>query len=156
MATTAAGLVLRSGQAKKRVELRGSYVDYLMVGSDSRGCSLFKFDVAPGFDTGAHYHTKIEEFFYVVEGQLDLRSGDRVVRAGPGTFVFVPPGVPHSISNSGKERGSLLLGCVPPGHENYFDELADLLAKPGPPDTKAIAALREKYDTIQLSNLQSK
>src|SRR5579872_934731 len=124
MATAAAGLIFQAGQAKKRVELRGSYVDYLITAADSKGCSLFKFDVAPGFDTGAHYHTKIEEFFYVVEGELDLRSGDRTVHAGPGTFVFVPPGVPHSIANHGNQRGSLLLGCVPPGHENYFDELA--------------------------------
>jgi mannose-6-phosphate isomerase-like protein (cupin superfamily) len=156
MATAAAGLVFQAGQAKKRVELRGSYVDYLITSSDSKGCSLFKFDVAPGFDTGAHYHTKIEEFFYVVEGELDLRSGDRTVHASAGTFVFVPPGVPHSIANPGSRRSSLLLGCSPPGHENYFDELADLLANPGPPDTKTVAALREKYDTIQLSSLQSK
>jgi quercetin dioxygenase-like cupin family protein len=150
------GVILQAGQSKKRAELRGSYVDYLLTGSDSQGCSLFKLDVASGFDTGAHYHTKIEELFYVLEGELDLRSGEQVVKAVPGTFIFVPPGVTHSIANSGKGRGLMLLGCIPPGHENYFDELATLLANAGPPDSKAIAALREKYDTIQLSGLQSK
>ena len=48
--------------------------------------------VAPGFDTGAHYHTTIEEIFYVLEGELTLRAGDRRVQGGPGTFVFVPIG----------------------------------------------------------------
>jgi quercetin dioxygenase-like cupin family protein len=53
---------------------------------------VFEFSVAPGFDTGAHYHTKIEEIFYVLEGELTLRAGDRVVQGGAGTFVFVPIG----------------------------------------------------------------
>lgn len=135
---------------------RGSGMDYLMTRKDSKECSLFEFDLAPGFDTGSHYHTKTEEFFYVLEGELDLRSGEQIVRAMPGTFVFVPSGVAHSIANPGSKRARMLLGCLPAGHENYFDELSALLAKAGPPDPQAISLLREKYDTIQLSGLQSK
>jgi quercetin dioxygenase-like cupin family protein len=150
-----AGVVVQTGQAK-RVDLHGSHLDYLLTAKDSKGCSLFEFDLAPGFDTGVHYHTKLEEFFYVLEGEIDLRSNDRVVRAGPGTFAFAPPGVRHAITNSGSNRARMLIGCIPPGHENYFDELAALLAKGGPPDAEAISALRKKYDTIQLSGMQSK
>jgi len=152
---SSAGVVVQSGQAKQ-VDLRGSRIGYLLTAKDSRGCSLFEFDVAPGFDTGAHYHTKIEEFFYVIEGEFDLRSGERVFQAGPGTFVFVPPGTTHHIANKTGKRARMLLGCVPPGHEGYFDELSSLLEKSGPPDTEAIGALRKKYDTIQVSALQSK
>jgi mannose-6-phosphate isomerase-like protein (cupin superfamily) len=149
------GVVVEPGRAK-RVELRGSWLNYLVTGKDSKGCSLFEFEVAPGFDTGVHYHTRIEEFFYVLEGELDLRSGDELVHAKPGTFVFVPLGTTHSIANRGTRRARLLLGCLKPGHEDYFDELAVLLATVGPPDKEAIAALRRKYDTIQVSALQSK
>jgi quercetin dioxygenase-like cupin family protein len=148
------GVVLERGRAK-RVDLRGSRLDYLLTEKDSKGCSLFEFDVAPGFDTGRHYHTAMEEFFFVLEGKVDLRSGDRVVSGEPGTFVFVPPGVVHAITNSGTKRARLLLGCVPPGHENYFDELAALLAKEGPPDPALVGALRKKYDTIQVSGMQA-
>jgi hypothetical protein len=41
----------------------------------------------------------------------------------------------------------------PPTHDRYFDELAEILAADGPPDSAAIAALRERYDTRQLSSL---
>jgi len=41
----------------------------------------------------------------------------------------------------------------PPGHDRYFDELAVILAADGPADSDAIAALRKKYDTEQLSSL---
>jgi len=152
---SAVGVVVPAGKAK-RVDLRGSHLDYLLTGENSKGCSLFEFDVSPGFATGVHYHTRIEEFFYILDGVLDLRSGEDVIHATPGTLVCIPPGVNHSISNSGSNRARTLMGCSPPGHENYFDELAALLAKAGPPDREAIAALRKKYDTIQVSALQSK
>jgi mannose-6-phosphate isomerase-like protein (cupin superfamily) len=147
--------VVQSGQARG-VELRGSRIDYLLTAKHSKGCSLFAADLAPGFDTGAHYHTRIEEFFYMLEGELELRCGDRVIEATPGTFVFVPVGTPHGIANRGSQRARMLLGCLPAGHENYFDELAALLARGGAPDPVAIGALRSRYDTIQLSGLQAK
>ena len=41
----------------------------------------------------------------------------------------------------------------PPGHDRYFDELAEILAVEGPPDSNAIAELRRRYDTEQISSL---
>jgi quercetin dioxygenase-like cupin family protein len=140
----------------KRVNLRGSWLKYLMTGKDSKNCSLFEFQAAPGFDTGRHYHTVLEEFFFVIDGELDLSSGDQVIHAGPGTFLFVAPGTPHSIANPGTKPARLLMGCLPAGHENYFDELAAILEQEGAPDVQAIGALRKKYDTIQVSGLQAR
>jgi hypothetical protein len=40
-------------------------------------------------------------------------------------------------------------------HERYFEELAAILAKPGSPDVQAIAALRKRYDTEQVSALST-
>jgi quercetin dioxygenase-like cupin family protein len=148
------GIILQAGEAQG-VSLRDTRIDYLVTADQSRHCSVFEFSVAPGFDTGAHYHTKIEELFYVLEGELNLRSGDRTIRGGPGTFVFVPPGAAHSFGNPGPGVGRLLVICAPPGHEKYFDELASLVAKGGRPDADALAKLRSKYDTIQLSSLTS-
>jgi quercetin dioxygenase-like cupin family protein len=148
-------VVIQPGEAK-RTMLRTTGVDYLSTAAESKWCSMFELFVAPGFDTGAHYHTRIEEFFYVLEGELALRAGEKLVIGGPGTFVFIPPGVAHSIANAGSKPARMLLGCSPPGHEKYFDELNALLAGSGPPDPAAIAALRNKYDTIQISGLQSK
>jgi hypothetical protein len=40
-------------------------------------------------------------------------------------------------------------------HERYFEELAEILATPGPPDIQAIARLRQRYDTEQVSPLST-
>ena len=147
------GIILHHGEAGG-VTLHQTRVDYLLTAQDSKQCSLFEFTVAPGFNTGAHYHTKIEEIFYVLEGELDLRCGEKTVRGKPGTFVFVPPGAAHAFGNSGTAPGRMLLITAPPGHEKYFDELRDLIAK-GKPDPEALAKLRAKYDTVQLATLTS-
>jgi quercetin dioxygenase-like cupin family protein len=152
---SAEGTVIQPGHAQ-RVSLHGSHIDYLATAKQSKFTSFFEFLAAPGFDTGAHYHTRIEEFFYVLEGEFDLRSGDQVFQGGPGTFALVPPGTPHFIANHGSKPARILIGCSPPGHEAYFSELSALLEKGGPPDVAAIGALRKKYDTIQLSGMQSK
>jgi mannose-6-phosphate isomerase-like protein (cupin superfamily) len=146
------GLVLHHGEAHG-VTLHQTRIDYLVTAEHSKQCSLFEFTVAPGFNTGVHYHTKIEEIFYVLEGELDLRCGDRTLRGGPGTCVFVPPGAAHSFGNSGSSPARMLLITAPPGHEKYFDELRDLIAKGGKPDPDALAKLRAKYDTVQLATL---
>lgn len=148
------GIILQPGEARA-VSAGGVRVDFLVTAKHSKGCSMFEISLAPGFDTGTHYHTKSEEIVYVQEGELNLRSGDRVVRGGPGTFVFVPLGVAHSFGNPGPGIGRILLITAPPGHERYFEELAELLARGGPPDPAAIAELRRKYDTVQLSALTS-
>ena len=106
-----------------------------------------------GLRHGAAPHNKLEETFYVLDGEFELRAGDQVLRALPGTLMFVPPGVPHAFSNPTEAPARLLLLMSPPGHDRYFAELAAILAPSGPPDTDAIAALRSKYDTKQLSSL---
>jgi len=146
------GLILHHGEAHG-VTLHQTRIDYLVTAENSKQCSLFELTVAPGFNTGAHYHTKIEEIFYVLEGELDLRCGERTVRGGAGTCVFVPPGAAHAFGNSGSSPGRMLLITAPPGHEKYFDELRDLIAKGGKPDPDALAKLRAKYDTVQLATL---
>jgi hypothetical protein len=68
-----------------------------------------------------------------------------------GAYVFIPVGVPHAVSNGGDVDARCLLIMSPPTHDRYFAELVELLAKPGPPDPDAIAELRERYDTDQIS-----
>jgi quercetin dioxygenase-like cupin family protein len=144
----------------------------LKVGAgQSRRWSMFEAEVAPGFDVGAHRHREAEELFYILEGELDLlafepratalgdwsawesRAGDQVTRGGPGSVMFVPPGCPHAFANPGPAPARMVFLVAPSGHELYLEELAELIARPGPPDQAAIAALRARHDIEQLTPL---
>jgi len=50
---------------------------------------------------GPHVHLEHVDAFYVVEGEVQFVVGPdlEVVRAGPGTFVMVPPNVVHGFDN---------------------------------------------------------
>ena len=51
--------------------------------------------------TRPHIHRRHVDAFYVVEGEVSFKVGPDldVVRAGPGTFVMVPPGLVHGFDN---------------------------------------------------------
>jgi mannose-6-phosphate isomerase-like protein (cupin superfamily) len=91
----------------------------------------------------------------VIEGECEWQIGEDTVRALPGTFVFIPPGVPHNIANVTDKPARVIMTVSPPGHEHYFEELAKLTSVGAPPDPKAIGDLRRRYDTDQLSALQT-
>jgi hypothetical protein len=67
--------------------------------------------------------------------------------------MFVPVGCPHAFSNPGATPAKVFLQVAPPGHERYFQELGEILSRGGPPDREAIAELRRRYDTEQLTPL---
>ncbi|MGH3318854.1 MAG: cupin domain-containing protein [Streptosporangiaceae bacterium] len=136
--------------------------------------SSFEVVIGPGYDVGAHVHTRGEEVFFVLEGEVDLlafepvdrtlpdwhewqsRSGRRFLRGGPGAFMHVPSGVPHAFANRTSDPVRMFFqSSVPGGHENYFREMADLLRGGGPPDQEAIARLRDRYDIVQLTDVRT-
>jgi len=65
--------------------------------------------------------------------------------AGPGELVFKPRGVAHAFWNAGDEPARLLEIISPPGFENYFRELAPLLAA-AERDEEAIGEVVKRYE----------
>jgi len=146
--------VIRKAGEGEGVVLAGQPLVFLVTGESTKHTSMFDWTVAPGFSTGLHVHASQEETFYVLEGECEWQIGEERVKAGAGTYVFIPPGVPHSIDNPGIASARLLMTVSPPGHEHYFEELAKLVGAASPPDPKRIAELRSRYDTSQLSALK--
>jgi len=148
-----AQLVRTSAGEGDAVSLRGTEVTFKLKSDEAEGASLTEWVAAPGFDTGLHVHQRLEETWYVLDGELEFRLGDEVFIAAAGACVFVPPQVPHAFANRSQALTKFLLMMSPPTHDRYFIELAEILGRSGQPDSEAIAALRAKYDTQQLSSL---
>ncbi|TPK29761.1 cupin domain-containing protein [Mesorhizobium sp. B2-5-3] len=144
--------VIRMPDENEGVMLRGQPMVFLVTGADTRHTSVFDWTIPAGFATGLHVHRVQEETFYVLDGECVWHVGAEVIRATPGIFLFIPPGVQHNITNVGEKPARVLMTVSPPGHEHYFEELARLAAK-GSPDPKALAELRNRYDTDQISTL---
>jgi thiamine-phosphate pyrophosphorylase len=66
---------------------------------------VLEYSVAPDYDgADRHVHLRHADCFYVLEGELELCADEEIVRAGPGTCVVVPAGVPHSFTSVGSAR----------------------------------------------------
>lgn len=144
--------LIRMPGETKGIMLRGQPMAFLVTGEDTKHTSMFDWTIPAGFATGRHVHRVQEETFYMLEGECEWHVGDEVVRATPGTYLFIPPSIHHNITNVSEKPARVLMTVSPPGHEHYFEELARLTAS-GMPDTKAISELRARYDTDQLSAL---
>jgi quercetin dioxygenase-like cupin family protein len=87
--------------------------------------------VPPGGGPVAHAHTKTDEAFYVLSGELEILDGSRKFMARTGDFIFVPRGIRHRFKNTGEHATSLLFMFTPGGEEGVF-AYGDV-AQPGQP-----------------------
>jgi len=147
--------VIRMPGEGKKVTLAGQPMAFLVTGEDTKHTSMFDWTIPAGFSTGLHVHRVQEETFYVLEGECEWQVDGQRVSAKPGTYLFLPPGVLHDIRNVSDKPARVLMTVSPPGHEHYFEELAKVAAGGGQPDANAIAELRSRYDTDQLSALKA-
>jgi mannose-6-phosphate isomerase-like protein (cupin superfamily) len=166
------GLIVPAGRGR-RLSTKAQEVTFKVTGADGSLVSCFEVEVPPGFDVGAHVHDRSHEFFYILAGELDLLAfepaernpeswhgwespdGDRVVRAGPGSCMFVPPGCPHAFTNATDKPVRMLFQSYPaPDHERYFEELVDIFSNGGPVDADAVQELRDRYDVRQITPLR--
>lgn len=73
-----------------------------------------------GFGPPLHVHHHEDEAFYVLEGAIRFRQGDREFVAGPGTWVWGPREVPHAFKvEPGGARA--LVVTTPGGFERMFE-----------------------------------
>ena len=104
-------------------------------------------ELAPrGSGSPLHIHTREDEWFYVIEGELTFWVGGEVIVAPSGSFVFGPRNIPHTFVVS-SNQARFLLGTTPGGFEKFVAAAgvpAERLDVPppadGPPDIEALTA----------------
>ncbi|MFZ5821488.1 MAG: cupin domain-containing protein [Chloroflexota bacterium] len=55
----------------------------------------------PGEDFPTHYHRKIEENFFTLEGSAEIYIKDQHLELKPGDLLHIPPLHPHYLINRG-------------------------------------------------------
>ncbi len=81
------------------------------------------------------------EYYYVLEGALEIMDGSETFAAPAGTFVTIPKGALHHFKNVGTETAKMLLLFTPGGVEGMFFAIGTP-ATPGssasPPDAAEV------------------
>jgi quercetin dioxygenase-like cupin family protein len=121
---------------------------FIKATGEHTGGSFFLAEstLAPGFaGPPPHRHRELHDMFYVLEGTLTLRLGDRDIEAGPGSFACIPPGVVHTFRNDSDGPVRLLNFNTPAGWENYMRDVAEA-ARSGPLTPEVMARVASRYD----------
>ena len=129
-------IALTSGQP---VELAydGGTMRMLASSEDTNGAwSLVELKEMPGYHTNFHRHNHTDEAFYVMEGMLTVKIGDKTSEYPAGSYVLIPRGTPHAQGNRGQVPVRILLTMTPGGFERSFVDRVELFktVKPDDPD----------------------
>jgi quercetin dioxygenase-like cupin family protein len=104
----------------------GDHYTFLVTGEESGGAYFAMEALVPsGGGPPPHIHTREEETFYVLEGEIEFLLGKETILAGPGDFVNVPRGTVHRFQNVGTETAKLVLTFTPAGIDRWFAEILD-------------------------------
>ena len=130
---------------------RAGQIAFKIRAADSGGAySTWEYLVRPGGVSSAHYHRRIFESWYVLDGRLEVRLHDRWSAVPAGSVVLIPAGVVHAFRNPTAEPARLLLTAAPGGVERYFEDLDELIRKTpaGAPDVDQLRELNRKHDFV--------
>jgi mannose-6-phosphate isomerase-like protein (cupin superfamily) len=120
--------VRRPGEGRS-VAVVGDVYRFLALGEETNGrYALWEALVPPGGGPPPHVHSREEEGFYVLEGEITLRIGEERVVVTAGMFANLPVGTPHSFRNESQRPARMLIVVAPAGLERMFFEVGVLLA----------------------------
>ena len=138
--------VLRMPGQGRTIAVVGDVYRFLATGDDTGGkYALWEAIVPPGGGPPPHVHRREEEGFYILEGEIAFTMDDNRLVAGPGTFVNMPIGMPHSFTNQSGRPAKMLISVAPAGLEKMFFEVGVSVA---PGATTAAPTTKEEIERL--------
>jgi mannose-6-phosphate isomerase-like protein (cupin superfamily) len=71
------------------------------MGIPNRAVSWEIHNYRPGGSLNKHMHTDSVHVFYILSGTADYHIGDQTYHVRPGTFIYCPENIPHSMEVTG-------------------------------------------------------
>ncbi len=132
---------LRTLTEGRTIAVVGDVYRFLATGEETNGkYAQWEAIVPPGGGPPPHVHSREEEGFYILEGEITFQIGDQRVVATAGMFANMPVGTPHSFKNESPRPARMLISVAPAGLEQMFFEVGAPVAQgatSAPPPSKA-------------------
>jgi len=106
---------------------------------------LFHFVAPPMTGPPLHVHSREDEWFYVLEGEIVFQLDGVRHTVGPGGFVYSPRNVVHAYQNFTDRDARLLIATMPGAFGVMFEEMSALTPPGGMPSVEVLEMLHEKY-----------
>ncbi|OWK43763.1 cupin domain-containing protein [Fimbriiglobus ruber] len=116
--------VIRTPGQGRTIAVVGDVYRFLATGEDTNGTyAIWEALVPPGGGPPPHVHSREEEGFYILEGEITVRVGGETIVATAGAFVNLPVGSLHSFKNESSQSAKMLISVAPAGLERMFFEV---------------------------------
>jgi quercetin dioxygenase-like cupin family protein len=119
--------------------------------STGGGVAVIEHLAPRGHGSPLHVHTREDEWFYILEGELTFWVDGQVSVASAGSFVYGPKGLPHTFIVS-SELARFLLVTEPAGFERFTRALGQPAERreipppaTEPPDVEGLAKLAARF-----------
>jgi quercetin dioxygenase-like cupin family protein len=124
----------------------GDVYRFLATGEDTSGkYAIWEAIVPPGGGPPPHVHSREEEGFYILEGEITFTINDERLVAKAGAFANMPVGTPHSFKNESTRPAKMLISVAPAGLEEMFFEVGVPLAEGS---TTALPPTKEEIERL--------
>ncbi len=121
------------------VAVVGDVYRFLATGDQTNGAyAMWEAIVPPGSGPPPHTHSREEESFLVLEGEITFEVNSRQIVAPAGTFANMPVGSLHRFKNESQQTARMLISIAPAGLEKMFLDVGRPIAfgDPAPPPSQ--------------------
>lgn len=148
-AVTAFNPFVRAPSAGSTLNVLGVTHIYKATDAETGGSfSLWEAVFPPGAGAPPHTHTREDEAFYILSGELQIEFEGESHRVGPGGFFFGARHRRHAVRNAGDQPAhALILSAPSVGLDRMFAEL-DAATANGMPDMGTVAAITARYGVV--------
>lgn len=145
--------VFRKPGEGRTVAVVGDVYRFLATGQETDGkYAMWEAIVPPGGGPPPHVHSREEESFLVLEGEITFQVDGETRIATAGMFASMPIGSEHSFKNNSDQTARMILSVAPAGLEEMFFETGVPLpdgatdaAPPSPDEIQRLLAAAQKY-----------
>lgn len=124
----------------------GEETHVLVAPQDSAGAfAAFHLVAPPMSGPPLHVHSREDEWFYVLEGELVFEMNGAKHRVGSGGSVYIRRGVPHRYQNFTDRHARLLIATTPGGFCEFFEAMHVITPPGGLPSMEQLVALDAQY-----------
>ena len=130
MENSKAAPVAKGPQDGQNLSVVGDNYRILVTGEETGGAyAVIDMLVPPGGGPGPHAHAGFSESFFVIDGEIEVKSEVSTYVARRGAFVTIPKGgIVHCFKNKSDQMAHLLCMVAPAGLEGFFMEIGQPVA----------------------------
>ena len=128
--------VLAVANSQRIIKVRGSQTDGRLM--------IMEGEILVGEGPPIHIHHREDEYFHVLQGEIEFEVGDKKILGTAGTWVFAPRYIKHRYRNVNSTGARLQFVFQPAGIEHYYEEVSQVIVAQAPDWQTQAAAIAEK------------